>query len=252
MSLLQISPRLILSATTENEWSGEMLILPVLAPEQPTPETPDKKVGELLLTSGQPSKLLVSVGSENQLKSASFRKAGEAVGNWFVHKEAINVGLPVQDFETFKIDNGLSAFCEGLLLGAFQFTRHKSEKNNFSPVEVHLLTTNPDSEIVQLASQVNATIQAVNLAREWSHEPPNVINPVTLAERVQTLAAETGLKCTIFGETELTEMGAGAILSVGLGSKTPSQMIISPSWYIFPRAPSAIMTSLTSHQHSYK
>jgi leucyl aminopeptidase len=64
------------------------------------------------------------------------------------------------------------------------------------------------------------------LTREWSHEPPNVINPVTLAERAQALADETSLSCTIFDDKKLEEMGAGALLSVGLGSKTPSHMIM--------------------------
>jgi leucyl aminopeptidase len=74
--------------------------------------------------------------------------------------------------------------------------------------------------------RVRELAAGVNLAKEWSHEPPNVINPISLAERVQSLAVETGLKCTVFGHDVLTQMGAGAILSVGLGSKTPSQMIV--------------------------
>jgi leucyl aminopeptidase len=66
----------------------------------------------------------------------------------------------------------------------------------------------------------------VNLTRAWSHEPPNIINPETLARRAESLATQTGLGCTIFAEKELSDMGAGAILSVGLGSKTPSHMIV--------------------------
>jgi leucyl aminopeptidase len=53
-----------------------------------------------------------------------------------------------------------------------------------------------------------------------------VINPVTLAERVQDLAKEVGLKCTVLDDQQLADMGAGAIVAVGQGSQTPSRLIV--------------------------
>jgi leucyl aminopeptidase len=226
MSLLQISPRVILKATSQDQWSGEILIAPVLATQNPENQQPGKKVGDLLLTSGTPDKLLVSLGLEDKLKPNNIRKAGGVLSRWLIQQQVTNIGIQATAFDDFHIENGLNAFCEGLLLGAFQFSRHKSKNNENPPIDIHLLTTGENAKISQLVSQVNAIMRGVNLAREWSHEPPNVINPVTLAEQAHKLAAETGLKCTVFGESELTEMGAGAILSVGLGSKTPSQMIV--------------------------
>ena len=101
-----------------------------------------------------------------------------------------------------------------------------AENEDAFNTDVYVFTDGDDAAISEEIARVSAIANGVNLAREWSHEPPNVINPITLAERAQALAAESGLKCTIFGEAELTDMGAGAILSVGLGSKTPSQMIV--------------------------
>jgi leucyl aminopeptidase len=40
----------------------------------------------------------------------------------------------------------------------------------------------------------------VNLARDLSNEPPNVLSPVAMARRAQTMAGESGLQCTILGE----------------------------------------------------
>ena len=67
---------------------------------------------------------------------------------------------------------------------------------------------------------------AVNMAREWAHEPAAIINPQTLSERAQKFAKQFGLNCKILDDKQLTEMGAGAIVAVGQGSKTPSRMII--------------------------
>jgi leucyl aminopeptidase len=52
-----------------------------------------------------------------------------------------------------------------------------------------------------------------------------VINPVTLAERARTLAEKCGLGFSVLDEGELEELGAGAILSVGQASNTPSRLI---------------------------
>jgi leucyl aminopeptidase len=64
------------------------------------------------------------------------------------------------------------------------------------------------------------------MARDLSHEPANIINPVTLAERARTVAGQYGLGFKVVDEQALAEMGAGAILGVGRGSKTPPRFII--------------------------
>jgi leucyl aminopeptidase len=71
-----------------------------------------------------------------------------------------------------------------------------------------------------------ALTRAVNLARAWAHEPANIINPVTLAERAVDLAQQHGLKVTVFDETQLAEMGAGGLLSVGKGSRSQPRLIV--------------------------
>lgn len=226
MTSLQIPPRLTLQTTPKTSWDGGLCLSPLGISEEASPHKPGKKVGDLLLISGKTDELLVSLGSAKKLKSANIRKAGSAAGLWLVQHQVSNVGLPADAFDELDIEGGLDAFCEGLLLGVFQFDRHKTVNGEASLVNVSVLTEGEDPEVTERVTRANAVVSGVNLAREWSHEPPNVINPVTLAERAQALAAETGLKCTVFGEDELTAMGAGAILSVGLGSKTPSQMII--------------------------
>ncbi len=226
MTQLQIPPRLTLKAIPKTEWGGDLTLTPLPAPEEASPGKPGQKIGDLLLVADKTRELLVSLGFVEKMASANIRKAGAAAGVWLVQHQASSVGLGADAFDNLGVENSLEAFCEGLLLGVFQFDRHKSKGTENHPVDVCVLTDGEDSAIVERIARVSAIVCGVDLAREWSHEPPNVINPVTLAERAQALAAESGLTCKVFGEAELTEMGAGAILSVGLGSKTPSQMIV--------------------------
>ena len=226
MKDIQIPSSLILEAKKENDWDGNLLLVPIAAPIKNTPEKPGKTIGDVLLVAGEIKNLLISLGGAEKISAKTIRKAGEATAKWLVSHQASNVGLRAAAFSGFQIENALDAFCEGLLLGAFSFDRHKSQRNHVERISVHVLADGDFSALQEKIPRITAIVDGVNLARELSHEPPNVINPVSLAERAKTLAAETGLKCAIFGEKELTEMGAGAILSVGLGSKTPSQMII--------------------------
>jgi len=77
-----------------------------------------------------------------------------------------------------------------------------------------------------LLARIAAITSAVNLARDWAHEPAHIINPLTLAERLIVLAEHDHLKITILDEKDLEKIGAGAILNVGKGSATPARLIM--------------------------
>ena len=217
MDEIQLPPRLELIVPPQSSWTGNFHL---------KPET-SQIFGDLLLQEANANKTLsISLGSEEELSAAAFRNAGLKVAKWLTQHDTPDIGLLVSDFDTSTVEDALEAFCQGLLLGSFRFDRHKSEADSTDPVKVHVLTDGNDAAVKDKLDRVSAIISGVNLAREWSHEPPNIINPITLAKRARELAAKTGLTCTVFGEKELTEMGAVAMLSVGLGSKTPSQMII--------------------------
>ena len=222
MSKTQMPAQLTLKVVPKADWVGALTIIPVPASEQPSPHIPGKQVGDILVGS---SNMLVSLGPADNLKTGNIRKAGESAAKWLAKHQATNIGLPVSVFDGLNGSAALEAFCEGLLLGAFRFDIHKAKKNK-SPITVSILTEPEDTDTIKKVNRISALVTGVNLAREWSHEPPNVINPVTLAERARELAAETNLKCMVFDQEMLNQMGAGAILSVGLGSNTPSQMIL--------------------------
>lgn len=228
MKNLQIPPRLILKTAKKSDWNGKLSIRPTVAQSQPAPTLPGPKIGDLLLEASpnENRTLWVSLGQADKLNSNTARKAGEACGKWLVEHQAQDVGLEANLIESLDIEFSLDAFCEGLLYGAFQFTLYKSKSITTKPVQVHIVDDSESPHTADQLKRISATMKGVNLAREWSHEPANVINPQTLADRAKALANHTGLKCTVLGKNVLEKLGAGAILSVGLGSKTPSQIIV--------------------------
>ena len=222
------NPRLSLVATPQSAWDGDLLITPVPAKQPPEAEHPGRRLGDFLMVevADGHSKLLVSLGSQDKLSSERVRRAGRVAARWLTEGGVPTAGVQVSQLEQTGVAGALNAFCEGLLLGAFRFDRYKSVEAIDKPTTVHILADDNLKQNEHVVARSSAVVAGTNLARALAHEPPNVINPLTLAEQAQELALKKGLKCTVLGEKELTEMGANAIISVGLGSKTPSQMII--------------------------
>lgn len=123
------------------------------------------------------------------------------------------------DFPADMSDAEVGAFLEGLVLGSFTFERYKDEKTAAD------CRVTVDAKYAGLVNEKKGLCEAVNMARDWAHEPASVINPLTLVERAQALAKAYDLEIKVMTDDELRAMGAGAIVAVGQGSRTPSRLI---------------------------
>lgn len=185
-----------------------------------------KTAGDLsVVRSGDQAVLWVSLGKREKVTLETFRKAGGSAGKWLRERNATATDLDFSQFDPFNLSDAGEAFLTGLCLGAYRFDRHKEASDPPGKCDVYLRAA-PDDVRDSILSKVAISAEAVLLAREWGHEPANIVNPVTLAERVVALAAEHGLHCTILDENALGTMNAGAILAVGKGSQTPPRVIV--------------------------
>jgi leucyl aminopeptidase len=198
------------------------------APEKPALGEPGKSAGEVVLGkdgSGQPV-ALVSLGKPGKITLDTFRQAGGGLARWLRQSGVNDAEIDLAEFQNQGIDGALAALCEGLCLASFQFNRYKSKPEAVAPITVSLVAVQDTAQYEDLVARLQIVTDAVNLARDWQHEPPNSINPITLAERAADLAQEFGLKCTILDDRQLSEMKAGGIVDVGKGSATPSRLIV--------------------------
>ncbi len=214
------------------QWHGDVLIRPDLAPEKPAPGAPGMEVGDITLlhTPDHTGKIrqtvLVSLGSLKKINAEKIRRAGGFVARWIEKNKVTEAAVDLSGLAGSGVDHAVYFFAEGLELGAYRFDRYKSGEDRPTAKQVYFLSDDRSASTAGSLDALEPVTAAVNLAREWAHEPANVINPVSLAERAQALAAESGLKCTVIDDTQLARMGAGAILGVGKGSQTPSRMIV--------------------------
>lgn len=170
--------------------------------------------------------LTVSAGPRHECVAETLRCAGGAAAKWLSAHGLARAAVELASLDKLGVDNAVEAFCEGLALGAFRFDRHKSSGAGAVLSGIDLLTKRMNSQLRQQLQRLTAVIDAVNLARDWGHEPPNVVNPVTLAARSSRLARACKLKCKVYDEKQLARMKAGAILAVGVASKTQPRLIV--------------------------
>ncbi|HAW53062.1 MAG TPA: aminopeptidase, partial [Flavobacteriales bacterium] len=211
-----------ITLATKQEYQGIRISL-ATAPEEISPSTAGKEVGEVRFNLADQTATL-SIGAKDKATLETFRRAGGSLAKWTTKNKVTEAAIDPASFSGFGFapDQIAFALAEGLLLASFRFEKHKSKKEEPAPATVYFLNENLKAAL----ERATIICEATNLARAWGHEPANVINPVTLAERVQELTKEVGLKCTVLDDKQLKEMGAGAIVAVGQGSANPSRLIV--------------------------
>jgi leucyl aminopeptidase len=204
---------------------AELEVVFEFAPEEPKLGAAGKSAGDVLLRESADGSrtALVSLGPQKNVTPETYRQAGGGLARWLKNAGVSSARIDAADMLATGPDGSLNALLEGLYLGAFEFSRYKSDHHKAPEVQLWISGADEPSQRIQRAE---ALTRAVNLARSWAHEPANVINPVTLAERAVDLSQQHDLKVTVFDETQLAEMGAGGLLSVGKGSASQPRLIV--------------------------
>ena len=121
----------------------------------------------------------------------------------------------------FAIDGDGEALALGALLGAYQFTGYKTDREGHkNPVEkVVLLSATTDVD------RVTALADGVRVTRDWANIPANLLPPAEFADQVARRGQEVGLGVEVLDETALAEGGYGGILAVGSGSSQKPRLV---------------------------
>jgi leucyl aminopeptidase len=115
----------------------------------------------------------------------------------------------------------------GAKLAAYRFdkylTREKPEKKP-SVHQVQVLAADVDAALAAFRP-LAALADAVAFTRDLVSEPANILYPEEFAARVKALEA-LGLQVEVLNETQMGELGMGALLGVAQGSTRPGRLAI--------------------------
>jgi leucyl aminopeptidase len=161
--------------------------------------------------------VLIGLGEKRSIGAPEVRTfAAKAARTANVDKAAtLAVSLPA------GLEDELRFVAEGLELGAYRFTKYftsdRKPKRALASVTVGVtgrLKSNAKA-LLAIGQRVGA---AVNLSRDLSNEPPNVIYPESFAAAAEKMAKENGLHAQVFDFKEIRRRGMKLIDAVGRGS----------------------------------
>ncbi|NOT01994.1 MAG: leucyl aminopeptidase [Phycisphaerales bacterium] len=170
--------------------------------------------------------VVVSMGPVETCTAEILRRVGGAIAAEIRAIKCQQAVIDMAEIVGAKVDNGVRAFCEGLVLGSFRFDRHKTTAEKELPCRIVLAFADGGRQWRTDVSRGIATADGVNEARRIAHEPANVINPITLAAETRRLARRDGLKCRVLDHEAMKRLNMGGLLAVGNSSQTPPRLIV--------------------------
>jgi len=120
----------------------------------------------------------------------------------------------------------VAAVTEGALLGAYRFTRYKSNGRPNALRRVDIAVSEPAQAAAKAAVRRSRIVaEAVNDTRDLVNTPANDLNPVTFAAYARERGEAAGLAVEVLDERALKRGRYGGILAVGGGSHTPPRLV---------------------------
>ncbi len=161
--------------------------------------------------------LLVGVGDQ---RATDFRRAGAAMARAALDRRGV-----ASTVASIGGTHALEPFVVGAMLGSFGFHWRSTGPQHHPVPNVVLADTDSDDDSEAALRRAVAIGGAGWRARVLATVPANLKSPKWLAEQATALAADVGLKVTVWDEDRLEKDGFGGILGVGRASDNPSRLI---------------------------
>ena len=165
--------------------------------------------------------VVVGLGKAKDMTAQSIEEAGAKLYDALSQEPRVTIVL--DDIKNAAVDGGdvAAALVSGAVPKSYRFDKYRTtEKASAKPKLNSIAVASNAFAEARAAYKVREAVNAgVLLTRDLVSEPPNVLNPVTFAERAKALAGD-GLKVKVIGRKDMEKMGMGALLGVSLGSIT--------------------------------
>ena len=178
-----------------------------------------------------PRVLVVGLGKAEKFDVHAARKAAA------VAAKALGKLKRVERFATVLHGSGAGgldvqvaaqALAVGTQLALYHSPQYKREVKRKGP-STGVIVEFDGARIAQIEAGVRAgeaVAQGVLAARNYVSEPPNILFPAEFARRVELMATEVGLQCTVLDEKKMGELGMNILLAVSQGSRRAPKLII--------------------------
>lgn len=159
---------------------------------------------------------LIESGKTPYLRLETCRKAGNQAAAFFNANKIAQISV----VDLFDQPHETLAFVEGMLLGAYQFLKYKSDskKKKNSLEKIDISSKGVSSEDIK---QLDAVVQGVILARDLVNEPVIYLTAPQLSKEIEKLGKADGFKVEVLNKSKIEALKMGGLLAVNFGSVDP-------------------------------
>ncbi len=170
--------------------------------------------------------LLLGAGKKEEFTTDSVRKMAGTAARTLRGKKARSFAILRRS--QLPIGESAQAATEGALIALFDPDKyHTSDKTEDHLETMFLIASEGEMDEVRRGAERGRIIaEAANFAREVINEPANVMTPTELARRAEETARNYGLEFDALDESEMKDLGMGALLGVAQGSAEPAKLIV--------------------------
>jgi len=164
--------------------------------------------------------LLVGIGEEKDAQKIAC-SVGHALASTARAQKSAAVELPEVTPESVR------AVSHALVAGIYRYNQYKSDKSADATLRSAVILGAPD-RARSLAAAVRSgkvVAESVNFARDLVNQPPNDLNPVTLARAAATESRRLGLTCHVWNKARIEKEGMNLLLAVNKGSAIEPRVI---------------------------
>lgn len=170
--------------------------------------------------------LVAGAGKRAKFDAAALRDlAGRAV-RYLKPKGIPALAIALDD--EFGSPAHAAAAVEGVILGMWEPDYLKTDKaDKDRAIETLTIAATGETTALQAALERGRILgEAANVTRDIAVEPPNLLTPMTLAERARRVAEASGLAFELLDQSRMRQLGMGALLGVAQGSAAPPALIV--------------------------
>jgi leucyl aminopeptidase len=169
--------------------------------------------------------LLIGGGKAKTFSAFELRRVAGAAARTLKAKNIRSFAFALPE-NSIPAEQAVRAVVEGVFVGDFDPDVYKSDRKDQSLNAVTVVAKGDQAKLQTALDEGRVVGESQNFTRDLVNEPSNRMTPTTLGERAKKMAAETGLKCEVYGADKIKELKMGAFWSVAQGSDEPPALIV--------------------------
>ncbi len=172
--------------------------------------------------------LVVGLGAQKSFDGARFQKANREAARALCR-------LPITDAVSYLTELDVAGRGAGWRVrvaalandfAAYRYTATFKPLDKAKPPQLAAITFAGSADEQAALDQASAIAEGVRFARELANLPPNICNPVYIAEQARAFADHHDkVSCKVLDEVEMAKLGFGSLLAVARGSTNKPRLI---------------------------